>query len=96
MREISEDEHRAKLEEFKAEVLRLANEFAPYIGPQKHDDCEVGEQIDNEETIATDVLMVINWQDMASGGSFLDLYPITRTNPSMMVGMLYRTANFID
>lgn len=81
-----------KIDEFRNKMTGLLNEYAPYLGPQ---DGDAELRVNNEETVVTDVLVVVNWMDLDSSNSFLHAYPVTDTNPSMLVGMLYRALNLI-
>lgn len=79
--------------EFKQEILSVMNKYAEIIGPQNGDE---GQTVNTKETIPTDVFVVTNWMDMDTSNSFLCGYSITRTNPSMLLGMLMRITETIE
>lgn len=84
-----------KMEEFKTKMLALLNEFAPVIGPDSDDETQL---LVNDETqlLVNDGIVIVNWTDMGTGEIYLSAYPLTRSNPSMLLGMLMRIGNTID
>ena len=76
-----------KMEEFKTKMLALLNEFAPVIGPDSDDETQL---------LVNDGIVIVNWTDMGTGEIYLSAYPLTRSNPSMLLGMLMRIGNTID
>jgi len=81
------------LQEFKTKVVDLLNEYAEIIGP---DDASSPRPVDQKQTRVTDAIVVVNWMDLTNDETYLSAYPVTKTNPSMLLGMLMRVGNSID
>lgn len=80
-------------QEFKTKVVDLLNEYAEIIGP----DSESSPMpVDSKQTRVTDAIVVVNWMDLTNDETYLSAYPVTKTNPSMVLGMLTRVGNSID
>lgn len=90
--ELSEEEYDRKYEEFKTEMMGVLNKWAPIIGPQNGD---MDVEINDQQTVATDAVVVVNWMDLDTSNSFLVGHILTKTNPSMLIGMLWRTTKMM-
>ena len=90
--DMTDEERHEKTEEFKQEMLGLLHKYSPYLGPQMGD---AGVFVNNEQTLPTDVILVVNWMDMESSNSFLSGIPVSDTGESTMIGMLWRIMNMI-
>jgi len=90
---MSEEEREAHYEEFKEELLALIHKYSEVAGPSAN---EYEVPVNSSETIPTDVILLVNWMDMDTSNGFLNMHIPNKTNPSMILGMLYRATNFID
>lgn len=91
--ELSDEERDKQYEEFKDELLKLIHKYSHVAGPVGE---EYGVAVNADETLPTDVILLVNWMDMETSNGFLNMHIPNKTNPSMIIGMLYRATNFID
>lgn len=87
------EEKEEKYEEFKEELIKLIHKYSEVAGPS---DEEYEVHVNSSETIPTDIILLVNWMDMDTSNGFLNMHIPNKTNPSMIIGMLYRATNFID
>ena len=90
---MTDDRSSEEWAKFRTEILEVLNKYAHVVGPQDGDE---GIPVNNKETMPTDVFVVTNWLDMDTSNGFLCGYAITKSNPSMLLGMLMRVADTID
>ena len=90
---MNEEEREAHYEDFKEELIKLIHKYSEVAGPSGEDE-EV--HVNTSETIPTDIILLVNWMDMDTSNGFLNMHTPNNTNPSMILGMLYRATNFID
>ena len=79
--------------DFRNEMLSVLQKYAHIVGPQDGDE---GVEVNNQETVPTDAIVVVNWHDMDTNSSFLSGYPLTKSNPSMLLGMLIRVGDKLE
>ena len=87
------EEKEAHYEDFKEELIKLIHKYSEVVGPG---DEEYEVSVNSSETIPTDIILLVNWMDMDTSNGFLNMHIPNKTNPSMILGMLYRATNFID